>query len=63
MRRTQPQDRAGSSGRSRSSRYVEEEVERMMRRAEASGCFDEPLRSTPSKRRETASSSRAGVRQ
>eukprot|EP00971_Amphidinium_carterae_P122201 2419636-Amphidinium_carterae.1 len=62
MRRSHPHDRADSSGRSRSSRYVEEEVDRMMRRAEASGCFDTSLQSMPPKRRELTSSSRAGVR-
>eukprot|EP00971_Amphidinium_carterae_P311318 6187621-Amphidinium_carterae.1 len=62
MRKSQPQDRADSSGRSRSSRYVEEEVDRMMRRAEASGCFDTPLQSASSARREPTSTSRAGAR-
>eukprot|EP00971_Amphidinium_carterae_P290620 5770882-Amphidinium_carterae.1 len=62
MRRSQPQERAESSGRSRSSRYVEEEVDRMLRRAEASGCFDTPLQSASSVRREPTSTSRAGAR-
>eukprot|EP00971_Amphidinium_carterae_P012154 239325-Amphidinium_carterae.1 len=65
MGRTKDKDKTVETGRSRSSRHVEEEVARMMREAEAHGSFGERSRSSKQLRRPTeqATQPRARVKE